>query len=256
MPKKNNAIPHLLIQAPWWASALLASIVYLLLGQILPAVETTIPLINMVFKALAVPAPMLASFILLIAPFSFFNSRRKAKQLDTQRNIESIRQLHWRNFEELVAEAYRRRGYRVIEGSYGADGGIDLELMSEAENVLVQCKQWKSQKVGVSVAREMFGILSASNADRVIIICSGNFTQEAIGFANGKPIELVNGKALLDMVKDVQKEPIAQEPSIVRVCPKCGGELVERMAIRGANKGNQFLGCSNFPKCRHTQPIN
>ncbi len=36
-------------------------------------------------------------------------------------------------------------------------------------------------------------------------------------------------------------------------CPRCGGELVERIAKKGANAGNSFLGCSTFPKCRYTQ---
>ena len=35
-------------------------------------------------------------------------------------------------------------------------------------------------------------------------------------------------------------------------CPKCGSELILRTAKRGANAGNQFYGCSNYPKCRYT----
>jgi restriction system protein len=34
-------------------------------------------------------------------------------------------------------------------------------------------------------------------------------------------------------------------------CPKCGSELVVRVAKKGANAGNGFLGCSGFPKCRY-----
>ncbi|HFC30476.1 MAG TPA: nuclease [Oceanospirillales bacterium] len=33
-------------------------------------------------------------------------------------------------------------------------------------------------------------------------------------------------------------------------CPKCGSLLVERVARKGVNAGNTFLGCSNFPRCR------
>ena len=143
----------------------MAVIVYVAMGHVLPSIETNNQLIAMVFKALAVPAPFFAVIILLIAPFSFFNALRKAKQLDNQKSIETIRQLHWRNFEELVAEAYRRQGYRVTEGGFGADGGIDLELRKGDELTFVQCKQWKVQKVGVNVVREMFGVLTASHAD-------------------------------------------------------------------------------------------
>ena len=36
-------------------------------------------------------------------------------------------------------------------------------------------------------------------------------------------------------------------------CPVCGkGELVERINVRGRNKGAKFYACSSFPKCRAT----
>lgn len=35
-------------------------------------------------------------------------------------------------------------------------------------------------------------------------------------------------------------------------CPKCGAALVRRIAKSGPNAGRPFLGCSNYPKCRHT----
>jgi len=38
-------------------------------------------------------------------------------------------------------------------------------------------------------------------------------------------------------------------------CPRCGSDLIERIAKKGANAGNKFLGCSTFPKCRFTQAI-
>ena len=39
------------------------------------------------------------------------------------------------------------------------------------------------------------------------------------------------------------------------VCPRCGGQLVLRTAKKGENAGNQFYGCSNFPKCRFVKNI-
>lgn len=39
------------------------------------------------------------------------------------------------------------------------------------------------------------------------------------------------------------------------VCPRCGGKLILRTASKGANAGSQFLGCSNFPKCRYIKSI-
>ncbi len=43
-------------------------------------------------------------------------------------------------------------------------------------------------------------------------------------------------------------EDASQEPA--RPCPKCGKPLVARQGKRG-----RFVGCSGFPKCRHTEPV-
>jgi predicted RNA-binding Zn-ribbon protein involved in translation (DUF1610 family) len=42
----------------------------------------------------------------------------------------------------------------------------------------------------------------------------------------------------------VENEPVSQ------ICPKCGMRLVLRTAKKGINTGQQFYGCSNYPKCR------
>lgn len=35
------------------------------------------------------------------------------------------------------------------------------------------------------------------------------------------------------------------------ICPVCGGRLLLRTTNRGDNKGKQFYGCSNYPKCHY-----
>lgn len=35
------------------------------------------------------------------------------------------------------------------------------------------------------------------------------------------------------------------------ICPRCGNKLVRRIAKRGNHAGNQFYGCSAYPKCRY-----
>ena len=37
------------------------------------------------------------------------------------------------------------------------------------------------------------------------------------------------------------------------LCPRCGAPLVLRTAKKGSNAGNQFYGCSAFPKCRYIE---
>jgi len=45
------------------------------------------------------------------------------------------------------------------------------------------------------------------------------------------------------------------DPSAERCCPKCGSALVIRTRKTGANAGQQFWGCSAFPKCRTVQSL-
>lgn len=52
---------------------------------------------------------------------------------------------------------------------------------------------------------------------------------------------------------DTLLENKLNEPSIISevpVCKRCGAPMVKKTAKRGDNKGNQFWGCSRFPKCR------
>ena len=81
----------------------------------------------------------------------------------------------------------------------------------------------------------------------------------AARFAEGKPIELIDGVALLAMIRAVQEPantasrdqsrlptPTADVPS----CPKCGTTMVRRNNRRD---GTQFWGCTRFPACRGTR---
>lgn len=102
----------------------------------------------------------------------------------------------------------------------------------------------------------MYGVLAVSRAHRVIIICSGKFTQQAIDFASDKPSELLGGSELLSLIRDVQADSGTKTiigASTQASCPRCCNELVERQAKRGANAGSTFLGCASFPKCRYTE---
>ena len=47
------------------------------------------------------------------------------------------------------------------------------------------------------------------------------------------------------------KPELKSETDPERICPLCGSKLVLRTAKKGSNAGNQFYGCSAFPKCRY-----
>ena len=53
-----------------------------------------------------------------------------------------------------------------------------------------------------------------------------------------------------------QLQPAITKPTgSVPTCPKCGIPMVLRTATKGENKGKQFYGCKNFPRCREVKPV-
>ena len=198
------------------------------------------------------------------AGLSYWKKRQRAELFNRQaRNLE-LSSLDWRQFERLVAEWFHRQGYDVVEkGGGGPDGGIDLTLRKNGRTEIVQCKQWRRRQVAVATVREMWGLMQHHKADAVWIVCIGEFTPDAEKFATGKPIKLVTGKALGEMVQQPSATTAARavetSPSMapaessaaipVRVCPKCAGTLVERQNRR---TGETFLGCEAYPACRGT----
>jgi len=267
MARKDDGIFSFLVRAPWWVSVCLTAFLYVLVRFVLPAILARNALFGPVAPVVRQYA-WLTLIFLIPGAWSAFSAWCKRKMLDRQSGIDSIRALSWKEFEELLAEAYRRQGYAVEENATGGpDGGVDIRLRKDGELVLVQCKQWHAYKVGVNVVREMLGLMTAERAARGIVVTSGTFTEEAERFAEGKPITLIEGDHLERLIRAVQTDspdrPATVEPPTEQVatlnstagrCPKCGRDLVVRVAKRGANAGGKFLGCSGYPACRHTQP--
>jgi restriction system protein len=266
MARKNTSPAELLILAPWWVSATLSGLVFASMRWVLPAFGSDNIVLKTFIPALVKFAWLPALFFAALAGVSALFAKKRRALLDSQKDAASLQSLSWKEFEWLVGEAYRRQGYEVEESlGKGADGGIDLVLHKGAEAKLVQCKQWKVQSVGAPVVREIFGLVAHHQASGAIVITTGRFTREAEAFAEGKPIELIDGPALLALVKAVQinqrpaerltaptdPTPATLAPSAsTPTCPNCGKTMVKRVARKGSNAGNSFWGCPSYPQCR------
>jgi hypothetical protein len=88
-----------------------------------------------------------------------------------------------RQFEELVAELWKRFGYDVELTKKTRDGGADVIAVSRREaNVkfLIECKRWNPQnKVGVSLVRALYGVKVHQGATKAILATTSSFTREA-----------------------------------------------------------------------------
>ncbi|OYU46328.1 MAG: restriction endonuclease [Burkholderiales bacterium PBB4] len=274
---------------PWWVGVVLAAASYLYFhgvasrpapvvvapGQVGHALLPT--LWYAASSALQYAAPLLC---LAGAGLSAYRRRSRARLLANATANDSARvvdQMAWREFEQLVGEAFRRQGFAVAElGGTGPDGGVDLELSKGGERFLVQCKQWRAQKVGVAVVRELYGVMAAKGATGGFVVTSGRFTNEATAFASGRNVKLIDGTRLsaflrapttpagqarapadniglaaADAAVAIRRASAEQVPS----CPKCSKPMVRRVARQGTAAGNAFWGCTGYPGCRGTRQI-
>jgi len=269
MTRSQNS--HVLVELtrmPWWVSVVVAAIVYAGIRWAAPALFGRNVVLAPMANAFAVNAHWIAAIFLLPAPLALVNAAYRRRLVDGQASMERIRALSWQEFEHLVGETYRRNGYRVTElGGAGADGGIDIELRASGKRLVVQCKRWKNRIIGVALVRELFGAMTGEQADGAIFVTSGSFTRDAVDFARDKPIKLVNGHELVEMLRDVKKGQQTDVPSKAApalaplittadgpmTCPRCGNPMVKRVAKQGVAAGQEFWGCSHFPACRGTR---
>jgi restriction system protein len=274
--RKQNLIEDLIAitsKLPWWVGVVLALVAYVWLHSVASGEVTATAqpghlgqlVTQNLFKTLASVGQYLLPLAFLVgaglSAFGRYQRRALHEQVAASPDRGELNDMSWQQFEALVGEAFRRKGYSVTEtGGGGADGGIDLVLKRAGETFLVQCKQWKAYKVGVTTVRELYGVMAAKGATGGFVVTSGVFTDEARAFAVGRNIELMDGKALHTLIRGVgvRGKAASDSPAVTTAsapaCPVCQSAMVKRTAKRGANSGNAFWGCSQYPGCKGTRP--
>lgn len=280
---------------PWWVGVVLAVTFYVGLHQV-ATMEVAVPsdgkgmghfVGKQLYKTFAMYLQYILPGLFLIGAAVSTFKRRSRKALHGDVVVAGVKSaleaMSWKQFEQLVGEHFRSRGFTVQENEAGgADGGVDLVLTRGADRYLVQCKQWRARQVGVATVRELYGVMAAKRAAGGYVVTSGVFTDEAKRFAEGREIELIEGEKLVGMIKaQAAHNPIpargAREisssldpgslsgktvptsgktasKSEVPACPQCSSPMVLRTARKGSNAGSSFWGCSAFPKCHGTRP--
>lgn len=274
--RKQNPFEDLIkitSKLPWWVGVVLAIAAHVWLHGVAASELTATAqsgqmgqlVTQNLTKSLASVGQYLLPLIFLVgaglSAYGRYQRRALHEHVAASADRGALNDMSWQQFEALVGEAFRRKGYTVAEtGGGGADGGVDLVLKKEGETVLVQCKQWKAYKVGVTKVRELYGVMAAEGATGGFVVTSGVFTDDARAFAIGRNIELLDGMSLHALIRGVcvpgkaaSDSPTATTAS-APACPVCQSTMVKRTAKRGANSGNAFWGCSQYPGCKGTRP--
>ena len=171
--------------------------------------------------------------------------------------------IEWRRFEVLVEALFAQAGFETKSQSHGADEGIDIWLFSRTQPgvpvSVVQCKHWQGKRVGVDKVRELRGVMAAKNVTRGQFATTSTFTPDAIAFAKDNGVNLLDVRALLDLIA---KRSSDQQAALLKAalegeywrptCVNCGTKMIERSPRKG---GSAFWGCPSYPKCKTTMPM-
>lgn len=115
-----------------------------------------------------------------------------------------INNLSGHEFEDFVEKLIHKMGFITEERRKSADGGIDLKAINETPVLkglyIIQCKRYE-KPIGESIIRDLYGVVSSERANKGILITNSSFTRSAKSFALNKPIELIDGVLIQQLIK-------------------------------------------------------
>ncbi|MBU4257584.1 restriction endonuclease [Patescibacteria group bacterium] len=119
-------------------------------------------------------------------------------------NLQEIDGMDGIQFENLISNLLQKMGFEVETTKSTGDGGIDIIAYSEQPIIqgryIIQCKR-HSSNISEPVIRDLYGVMTSERANKGILITNSCFTSASISFAKEKPIELIDGKKLLNLME-------------------------------------------------------
>ena len=129
------------------------------------------------------------------------HGRNDSKDTISESIRHKIGNLDPQGFERLIGKLFSSKGYKVEIVGGARDGGVDVRACGTTraglENINIQCKHYFNRQVGPGVIREAIGTKQIGTADRMFIITSGTFSDEAIKLATSHNIKLMNISSLI-----------------------------------------------------------
>lgn len=153
-------------------------------------------------------------------------------------------------FEDLVEKLISRMGFITERTKRSFDGGIDIIAINEQPlfdgKYIIQCKRY-SKSIGEPILRDLYGVVSSEHANKGILITNSYFTKTAKEFAKNKPIELIDGKKLTNMLDEYldfyseKKEGELKIPEAYKVTTDILVPTVREINIRRTKIKNRLI---------------
>ncbi len=138
-----------------------------------------------------------------------------------------------------ISESVKHMGNRSIQ----ALSKMDISRIQEMLYPYTQTTEYEKQQHIDNLKTARYKI-KKKTTDTIVSESSSDANNASETASNSTPAE------------NTTQENVPQENTVNqnsnRICPRCGADLVLRTAKKGEHSGEQFYGCSRFPKCRYT----
>jgi restriction endonuclease Mrr len=140
----------------------------------------------------------------------WFRRRRSLAARTHVRTLGDLLSLTPPEFEDAVAGVLARTGYRKVRVvGKAADLGVDIACFDRrGRPVVVQCKRHAPGiAVGSAEVQRFLGSITHAGADRGVLVTTSRFSAPAIDLGGQHGIDLVDGTALVKLVRRANRRP-------------------------------------------------
>lgn len=142
-------------------------------------------------------------------------SAEERRRFGRIRDLASLQQLDPVAFERFAGYLFWQQGYTVFTTPNSGDQGVDLFMHKGRQTCVVQCKRYRGT-VGPAAVRDLFGVMIHNAATDAILVTSGRISPAARAWAQDKPMQLLDGSALLAWAQQASRPGWLPETPIVR----------------------------------------
>ena len=112
------------------------------------------------------------------------------------RNLDSVDKLSGVEFESIVGEIYKTKGYKITFTPSTGDYGVDVIAELNNTKLAIQVKRY-SRPVGVKAIQEVASGAQFYKADKAVVVTNSTFTDNAKKMSNKLKVQLVDRNSLV-----------------------------------------------------------
>ncbi|WP_162932161.1 restriction endonuclease [Solimonas sp. K1W22B-7] len=174
-------------------------------------------------------------------------------------SLDLLRQLEWARVEELCEGLWKARGHAAVRQPPGpARGAADIVVgepgNADRVHALLRCEPFINGVAGPDQLEALHRAAGEQAAPLAVFYALAGFTEEAVQYAVGTPLQLRSAAELFAELCALPEEPqlelldeITYGDYMTPSCPRCGEKLLRQHGIEGRPA---WWGCPRFPACR------